>query len=173
MNRLAHRVVRRATCGWAAVAFAAAPVPAQQRSGEIVLATTTSTQDTGLLDSLLPMFRRETGIEVKPIAVGTGAALEMARRGDADAVLGFLDDRAELESVEPFPAHRVTGAQLRAVLADLCRTVRMDLTRKQLTRDLAAWTVRIGDTGTARSGRAQAVFRNGRLLRLRLGPAAE
>lgn len=58
---------------------------AQER--EIVLATTTSTQDTGLLDSLLPMFQQETGIAVKPIAVGTGAALEMARRGDADAVL--------------------------------------------------------------------------------------
>jgi tungstate transport system substrate-binding protein len=63
----------------------AGSVAAQQR--EIVLATTTSTQDTGLLDSLLPMFQRETGIAVKAIAVGTGAALEMARRGDADAVL--------------------------------------------------------------------------------------
>ena len=60
---------------------------AQQRCGDIILATTTSTQDTGLLDSLLPMFRRESCINVKPIAVGTGAALEMARRGDADAVL--------------------------------------------------------------------------------------
>jgi tungstate transport system substrate-binding protein len=58
-----------------------------QRQAELTLATTTSTQDTGLLDSLLPMFKRETGIDVKPIAVGTGAALEMARRGDADAVL--------------------------------------------------------------------------------------
>src|SRR4051812_32309845 len=57
------------------------------RCGEMVLATTTSTQDTGLLDSLLPMFKRETCIGVKPIAVGTGAALEMAKRGDADAVL--------------------------------------------------------------------------------------
>ena len=64
----------------------AGPAPAAQ-DREIVLATTTSTDDTGLLDSLLPMFRRETGIAVKPIAVGTGAALEMARRGDADAVL--------------------------------------------------------------------------------------
>jgi len=53
----------------------------------MVLATTTSTQDTGLLDSLLPMFRQQSCITVKPIAVGTGAALEMARRGDADAVL--------------------------------------------------------------------------------------
>jgi tungstate transport system substrate-binding protein len=60
---------------------------AQQKCSDIILATTTSTQDTGLLDSLLPMFRRETCITVKPIAVGTGAALEMARRGDADAVL--------------------------------------------------------------------------------------
>lgn len=68
-----------------ALAAAATSLAAQQR--EIVLATTTSTADTGLLDSLLPMFERETGIAVKPIAVGTGAALEMARRGDADAVL--------------------------------------------------------------------------------------
>jgi tungstate transport system substrate-binding protein len=68
-------------------ALSATPIAAQQQCGEIVLATTTSTQDTGLLDSLLPMFQRETCIEVKPIAVGTGAALEMARRGDADAVL--------------------------------------------------------------------------------------
>jgi len=67
--------------------LSATPVTAQQKCGEIILATTTSTQDTGLLDSLLPMFQRETCITVKPIAVGTGAALEMARRGDADAVL--------------------------------------------------------------------------------------
>lgn len=62
-------------------------IASAQGRREITLATTTSTQDTGLLDSLLPMFTRETGIAVKPIAVGTGAALEMARRGDADAVL--------------------------------------------------------------------------------------
>lgn len=53
----------------------------------IILATTTSTHDSGLLDSLLPLFRHETGIEVKVIAVGTGAALDMARRGNADVVL--------------------------------------------------------------------------------------
>jgi tungstate transport system substrate-binding protein len=53
----------------------------------MVLATTTSTQDSGLLDSLLPVFRGGSGIEVKVIAVGSGAALAMARTGDADAVL--------------------------------------------------------------------------------------
>ena len=53
----------------------------------ITLATTTSTRDTGLLNALLPLFRERTGIEVKPVAVGTGQALEMARRGDADVLL--------------------------------------------------------------------------------------
>ena len=71
----------------AARASAPSPAPPRGSCKEIVLATTTSTQDTGLLDSLLPMFQRQTCIKVKPIAVGTGAALEMARRGDADAVL--------------------------------------------------------------------------------------
>jgi tungstate transport system substrate-binding protein len=73
---------------------------AQQHGAEIILATTTSTQDTGLLDSLLPMFQRATGIKVKAIAVGTGAALDMARRGDADAVLVHAPDaeRAYVES---------------------------------------------------------------------------
>lgn len=55
--------------------------------GSMILATTTSTQDSGLLDVLVPMFREQTGVEVKVIAVGTGAALEMAGRGEADAVL--------------------------------------------------------------------------------------
>jgi tungstate transport system substrate-binding protein len=54
---------------------------------EIILATTTSTQDTGLLDELLPKFKEESGYNVKVIAVGSGEALAMADRGDADAVL--------------------------------------------------------------------------------------
>jgi tungstate transport system substrate-binding protein len=53
----------------------------------IVLATTTSTKDTGLLEYLLPGFRDATGTEVKVVAVGTGRALELGRTGDADVVL--------------------------------------------------------------------------------------
>lgn len=53
----------------------------------LTLATTTSTQDSGLLDALLPKFREQTGIEVKVVAVGSGQALEIGRRGDADALL--------------------------------------------------------------------------------------
>lgn len=56
-------------------------------SNSLILATTTSTQDSGLLDVLLPMFERKTGISVKPIAVGTGQALKMGERGDADVLL--------------------------------------------------------------------------------------
>jgi tungstate transport system substrate-binding protein len=53
----------------------------------ITLATTTSTRDTGLLDELLPRFRAKTGIDVRVVAVGTGQALEIGRRGDADVLL--------------------------------------------------------------------------------------
>jgi tungstate transport system substrate-binding protein len=81
------RTLLRSMVSAAVVAAAASPVAWAQQRAELTLATTTSTQDTGLLDSLIPMFKQETGIDVKPIAVGTGAALEMARRGDADAVL--------------------------------------------------------------------------------------
>lgn len=58
-----------------------------KKSGEIILSTTTSTQDSGLLDYLLPKFTEDTGIEVKTIAVGTGKALEMGRNGEADVLL--------------------------------------------------------------------------------------
>jgi tungstate transport system substrate-binding protein len=53
----------------------------------IVVASTTSTQDSGLFDYLLPLFKAKTGIDVKVVAQGTGQALDTARRGDADVVL--------------------------------------------------------------------------------------
>lgn len=53
----------------------------------IVLATTTSTQDTGLLDTLVPAFSKKYGVNVKVVAVGTGQAIEMGKRGDADVLL--------------------------------------------------------------------------------------
>lgn len=57
------------------------------RDKEVILATTTSTYDTGLLDFLLPVFEQKTGYRVKPIAVGTGQALKMAEEGNADVLL--------------------------------------------------------------------------------------
>ena len=58
------------------------------RAGEeVILATTTSTADTGLLDALAPLFLEKTGIALKPIAVGPGAALELGERGEKDVLL--------------------------------------------------------------------------------------
>jgi tungstate transport system substrate-binding protein len=54
---------------------------------ELILATTTSTQDSGLLDVLLPIFEDEHNVKVKTIAVGTGQALEMGKKGEADVLL--------------------------------------------------------------------------------------
>jgi len=54
---------------------------------EVILATTTSTQDSGLLDLLIPLFEKKTGYFVKTIAVGSGQAIAMGRRGEADILL--------------------------------------------------------------------------------------
>jgi tungstate transport system substrate-binding protein len=58
----------------------------------IVVASTTSTEQSGLFNHLLPAFERDTGIKVRVVAVGTGQALDIGRRGDADVV--FVHDRA-------------------------------------------------------------------------------
>jgi tungstate transport system substrate-binding protein len=61
-------------------------------SKEIILATTTSTQDTGLLDILLPVFSKKTGYVVKTIAVGSGQAMTLGERGEADVLLVHSPD---------------------------------------------------------------------------------
>jgi tungstate transport system substrate-binding protein len=67
------------------------PMEAQQ-STTIILSTTTSTQDSGLLDVLVPMFERKTGNTVKTISVGTGQALALAARGEADVTLAHAPE---------------------------------------------------------------------------------
>jgi tungstate transport system substrate-binding protein len=76
--------------------------------GDVILATTTSTADTGLLDALAPLFQEETGYTLKPIAVGSGAALELGEQGEADVLL-VHSPAAELEYMEQgFGAERRT-----------------------------------------------------------------
>jgi tungstate transport system substrate-binding protein len=90
----------------AATAFAVPCAQAQDKS--IVVASTTSTQDSGLFEYLLPIFKQKTGITVKVVAQGTGQALDTGRRGDADVVfvhaksaeLKFL---AEGQGVKRYP----------------------------------------------------------------------
>src|SRR5438093_56567 len=70
----------------AALVVSLAP-PAGAQSSVVILSTTTSTQDSGLLDVLVPIFERRTGYTVKTISVGTGQALALAARGEADVTL--------------------------------------------------------------------------------------
>jgi tungstate transport system substrate-binding protein len=76
-----------------------APLAFAARDDSIVVASTTSTQDSGLFDYLLPIVKRKTEITVKVIAQGTGQALDTARRGDADVVFVHAKE-AELEFVK-------------------------------------------------------------------------
>jgi len=77
-------LTRRLLMAIAAVLALGAPTLAQEKS--IVVASTTSTQDSGLFDHILPLFMAKTGIDVKVVAQGTGQALDTGRRGDADVV---------------------------------------------------------------------------------------
>ena len=85
-------LLRRAVLPMLVAAFAL-PAFAQERS--ITVASTTSTEQSGLFGHILPIFTRETGIAVRVVALGTGQALDVGRRGDADVV--FVHDRAAEE----------------------------------------------------------------------------
>ena len=88
-------MIKKLMCALAVCALA---VSAQSAEKKLKLATTTSVDNTGLLDVLLPAFKKKTGITVLPVAVGTGKALKLAENGDADLVL-VHDLEAELEFV--------------------------------------------------------------------------
>lgn len=86
-------MIRRTILALAALLALALPAVAQERG--ITVASTTSTEQSGLFGHILPVFTRETGIAVRVVALGTGQALDVGRRGDADVV--FVHDRAAEE----------------------------------------------------------------------------
>jgi tungstate transport system substrate-binding protein len=95
---MAHRLSRLTACRplLAALALAAAgllPASAARAGDSIVVASTTSTEQSGLFGHILPLFEQASGIKVKVVAQGTGQALDTGRRGDADVV--FVHDRAK------------------------------------------------------------------------------
>ncbi len=87
--------VRRHLVRWVVAGLLAAPVLAQAQERSITVASTTSTEQSGLFGHLLPVFTKATGVGVKVVAVGTGQALDIGRRGDADVV--FVHDKAAEE----------------------------------------------------------------------------
>ncbi len=91
MNRTRRRIV--ALAFGLTTLFGAAPLLAQERF--ITMASTTSTEQSGLFPHLLPAFKKASGIDVRVVAVGTGQALDIGRRGDADVL--FVHDQAAEE----------------------------------------------------------------------------
>ena len=100
MKMLTRRLLIAVT---ASLVFAGHAV-AQEKS--IVVASTTSTQDSGLFGDILPMFKAKTGIDVKVVAQGTGQALDTARRGDADVVFVHAKSAEEKFLAEGFGVKR-------------------------------------------------------------------
>ena len=99
---------RRALTAAIALGFFLIALPTYAQDKSIVVASTTSTQDSGLFEYLLPIFKQKTGITVKVLAQGTGQALDTARRGDADVVFVHAKSAeekflAEGEGVKRFP----------------------------------------------------------------------
>ena len=89
-------VQRRSWCaGAVAMLFGLSLIPAAAQEKFIVVSSTTSTEQSGLFGHLLPLFEKDTGIKVRVVALGTGQALDLARRGDADVV--FVHDLAAEE----------------------------------------------------------------------------
>src|SRR5215212_11134327 len=80
--------------------------PALAQDKSIVVASTTSTQDSGLFGHILPIFKAKTGIDVKVIAQGTGQALDTAKRGDADVVFVHAKPQEEKFVAESFGVKR-------------------------------------------------------------------
>lgn len=81
-------------------------MPALAQSNTITLVSTTSTQDSGLFGQILPRFKAKTGVDVKVVALGTGQALDAARRGDADVVFVHAKELEEKFVADGFGVKR-------------------------------------------------------------------
>jgi tungstate transport system substrate-binding protein len=97
---------RRHLIGIAIAACALFPLSASAQEKSIVVASTTSTQDSGLFGHILPLFKAKTGIDVKVVAQGTGQALDTGRRGDADVVFVHAKPAEEKFLAEGFGVKR-------------------------------------------------------------------
>jgi len=80
------------TLFFAVLSMLVSSLPAAAAPKTVILATTTSTQDSGLLDVLVPLFEKESGLQVKTISVGSGQAMKMGEKGEADVLLVHSPD---------------------------------------------------------------------------------
>src|SRR5436190_10472462 len=104
--RLARAPMNRGPVALVELVALLAPPWARAQDKSIVVASTTSTQDSGLFSHILPLFKSKTGIEVKVVAQGTGQALDTGRRGDADVVFVHAKPAEEKFVAEGFGVKR-------------------------------------------------------------------
>ncbi len=90
----------------AALVMLAFAIPALAAPKTIILATTTSTQDSGLLDVLVPLFEKESGYQIKTISVGSGQAMKMGEKGEADVLLVHSPDAEKKFMADGFGSSR-------------------------------------------------------------------
>ncbi|MFK7896744.1 MAG: substrate-binding domain-containing protein [Myxococcota bacterium] len=128
---------------------------AEPGAAGLILATTTSVRDSGLLDTLLPAFSKSTGIRVQVIAVGTGAALRMGREGNADVLLTHapaaeqvLVDEGIVLRRTPFMENFFVIAGPAADPAKVAEAKSPEAAIAQIARKGARWVSRDDDSGT-------------------------
>jgi tungstate transport system substrate-binding protein len=110
MYATSARLVRSASATLLALAALALCAGSTARAADpakaVILATTTSTQDSGLLDVLVPAFEKKTGYAVKTISVGSGQAIALGRRGEADVLLVHSPEDEQKLVADGFGVHR-------------------------------------------------------------------
>lgn len=101
-----RRLISRLTLFIATIALLYQALSAAAASKTVILATTTSTQDSDLLDLLVPLFEKESGFQVKTISVGSGQAMKMGEKGGADVLLVHSPDAEKKFMAEGFGSSR-------------------------------------------------------------------
>jgi tungstate transport system substrate-binding protein len=129
--------------------------PAATPSGQMILATTTSTRDTGLLDTLVPAFERAGECSVKTVAVGSGQAIDLGARGQADALLVHSPDAEQTFMAQDHGASRLAVMHNDFVLvgppsdsAKAAGAGGIEPALKTIARAKAAFASRADDSGT-------------------------
>jgi tungstate transport system substrate-binding protein len=107
MKREWQKILGAASIAAVLVIGMAFPVCAAPAQKNLILATTTSTQDSGLLDVLIPVFEKKTGYFVKTIAVGSGQAMTMGEKGEADVLLVHSPDAEKKFMAEGYGVNRL------------------------------------------------------------------
>lgn len=144
---------------------ALAPPVSAAGDAPLILATTTSVRDSGLLDALLPRFTRQTGIAVQVIAVGTGAALRMGREGNADVLVTHAPGAERILVMEGIATRRTPFMENHFVIAgppddpaDVADAKSPADALVRIDQKASPWVSRADDSGTHK--REKSLFRS-------------